>query len=121
MKLMLKGLDLSEAQRDQIFDIRHAAAPATRDAFKKMRQARKSLRELAMQGNASAEQIAQNTATLEQAVGELATVRTKTMSDVVSVLSDEQATKLRERMSRRGKRGERGERGARGERGEKRS
>lgn len=108
MKLMLKGLDLTETQRDQIFEIRHAAVPAMRDASKKMRQARKSLRDLGMQGKATSDQIAQNSSILEQAVGEMATVRTKSMSDVVNVLTDEQASKLRERMAKRGKRGERG-------------
>ncbi|MGH1359232.1 MAG: Spy/CpxP family protein refolding chaperone [Burkholderiaceae bacterium] len=111
MKMMLKGLDLTEAQRDQVFEIRHAAMPAMRDASKQMRQARKSLRELALQGKVSPEQIAQSSAALEKAVGELATVRAQSMSAVVDVLTDEQATKLRERMNRRGKRGERGERG----------
>lgn len=104
MKMMLKGLDLTEAQRDQVFGIRHAAMPAMRDASKKMRAARKSLRELALQGNASPEAIAEKTDALKIAVGEMATIRTRMMSDVVNVLNDEQASKLRERMAKRGER-----------------
>lgn len=104
MKMMLKGLDLAEAQRDQIFGIRHAAMPAMRDASKKMRAARKSLRELALQGNASNEAIAEKTDALKNAVGEMASIRTRMMADVVNVLNEEQASKLRERMAKRGER-----------------
>lgn len=43
-----RGLDLTEAQRDKLFELRHQQAPALRNHMKELRTARKELRELAM-------------------------------------------------------------------------
>lgn len=48
---MFRDLNLSEAQKDKIFDLRHAASPDLRDKGKQVRAARKALRELAHADN----------------------------------------------------------------------
>src|ERR671931_2737224 len=45
--MMLRGLDLTEAQRDQIFQIFHQQAPAFHEQMKLVRQAQQDLRQLA--------------------------------------------------------------------------
>lgn len=42
----LKGLDLTEAQEDRIFEIQHALAPAKREYYKEIRKLREQQREL---------------------------------------------------------------------------
>lgn len=42
----LKGLDLTEAQEDRIFEIQHALAPAKREYHKEIRKLREQQREL---------------------------------------------------------------------------
>ena len=37
----MRGLDLTEAQRDKIFEVRHAAAPMLREKGKQVREARR--------------------------------------------------------------------------------
>lgn len=104
-KSMLRGLDLTEEQRDKVFEIRHASKPAMRAAHKQMRAARKGLRELALSGNVSSEQLQQQTDMLGQAAAALAVIRTQSLSDVIAVLTPAQATQLRERMAKHGERG----------------
>jgi periplasmic protein CpxP/Spy len=47
MMRMLKGLDLTDAQRDQIFELKHAQMPKMREQMKVVRDLRNQLREAA--------------------------------------------------------------------------
>jgi len=48
MMRMLRGLDLSEAQRDQLFELKHAQMPKMREQMKVVRGLRDQLRNAAM-------------------------------------------------------------------------
>lgn len=116
---MLRGLKLTDAQKDKIFEIRHAAAPELRNTMKQAMESRKSLRELSRADSfdeARAKELAQTGA---NAMANAAVLRAKTEQQIYAVLTPEQRKELAERSSRmerkaqqRGERGERGERGA---------
>lgn len=119
---LLHGIELTDAQKDKVFALRHAAAPELREAMKASMTARKELRELANGTNfdeARAQQIA-NAGAAAQA--KAAVLRAKTEHDILAVLTPEQRTTLETRRKeaearweeRREARAERGERGERG-------
>lgn len=116
MKRMLRGLDLTQEQKDKIFEIRHASVPAARDNRNQMRTLRQALRAQTTAENYDAAQVTD----LANKIGALQTAmieqRTATMRAVFDVLTPEQRTQLKEKMARRGQRGERhGKRARRGE------
>jgi Spy/CpxP family protein refolding chaperone len=97
---MLQGLGLDEAQRDRIFSIRHAAAPAMREKGKALRAARQELASLALateydsaRAKAAAEQLARATA-------DMAELRARTHHEVFRVLTPEQQKQLQDRRAR---------------------
>jgi len=94
---MLRGLDLSEAQRDQIFEIRHAQAPAMRAQMKAVHAARKDLRELALAPQYDAAQAQASADALAKATSQMALIRIDAMRKVLAVLTPEQRQKLDER------------------------
>lgn len=94
---MLRGLDLSDAQRDQIFEIRHAQAPAMRAQMKAVRAARKELRELALAPTYDAAKAQASADALAKATAEMALMRIDAMRKVLAVLTPEQRQKLDER------------------------
>jgi Spy/CpxP family protein refolding chaperone len=69
----LRKLDLTEAQREQIFQILQREAPATRELMKRVHRAREALR---------------------QAESEMALLRAETLGRVAAALSPEQREKL---------------------------
>ena len=69
----LRKLDLTEAQREQIFQIFHDQAPATRELMKRVHRTREALR---------------------RAESEMALLRAETLGRVAAVLSPEQREKL---------------------------
>ena len=100
MKRMLRGLDLSEAQRDQIFEIRHAQAPAMRAQMKTLHAARKDLRELALAPQYDAAKARASADALAGATSQLALMRIDTMRKVLAVLTPEQRKTLEERRAK---------------------
>ena len=58
---MLRGLDLSDAQRDQIFELKHALVPELRAEMKVVRATRQALREMMENGSYDAAQVQQLT------------------------------------------------------------
>lgn len=97
---MLHSLGLDEVQRDRIFSIRHAAAPALREKAKAVRTARQELATVAMaseydsaRAKAAAEQLARATA-------DMAELRAQTHHQVFRVLTPEQQKQLQERRGR---------------------
>jgi len=69
----LRKLDLTQAQREQIFQILQREAPATRERMKRVHRAREALR---------------------RAESEMALLRAETLGRVAAVLSPEQREKL---------------------------
>jgi len=86
----LHRLNLSEAQRDRVFDIMHAQAPVMRDAMKAFSQARNDLRTLATAPDFDEARARSLTDALAAATGEMALNRIKTERQVFDVLTPEQ-------------------------------
>jgi len=97
MMHMLRGLDLTEAQRDQIFQIRHAQAPAMREQAKQLRAARKDLRELAMAPEYDAAKAQASADAMAKAMATMALMRVESTRKVLAVLTPDQRKKLDER------------------------
>ncbi|MDR1995755.1 Spy/CpxP family protein refolding chaperone [Azonexus sp.] len=96
MPRYLYRLNLSEAQRDRIFDIMHAQAPTLRNNMKTLYKAQSDLRALTAApdfSEAKAKELADAVAT---ATGEVALNRAKIEHQVVDVLTPEQRQQLTE-------------------------
>ena len=99
----LQALNLSEAQRDQIFKIRHDQAPAFRDQMKKVRASREELQKLARADKFDQTAVRRAADTQAKALSDIAVVRVQAASQVRQVLTPEQRTKLDQmREQRRG-------------------
>jgi len=93
----LRGLNLSEAQRDQVFKIFHEQAPTFHEQMKQVQAARQQLSQIAAADRfdeASARQAADAQA---KALSNLAVLRAQTMHRVREVLTPEQRQKLDQR------------------------
>ena len=104
---LLRRLDLTEAQRDQVFKIFHDQAPAMREQVKVARRASQELRQAALSPNfdrARARQLADAQA---KAQSEVALMRADNMSRVFAILTPDQRSKLQQ-LRERGERRERG-------------
>src|SRR3954466_6788151 len=90
----LQALNLSEAQRDQIFKIHHDQAPAFRDQMKKVRTSREELDKLARADKLDQAAVRRAADSQAKAVSDLAVLRAQTANQVRQVLTPEQRTKL---------------------------
>ena len=106
---MLRGLDLTDAQRDQIFQIHYAQMPEMRAQRMAARTARKELRDLALAPEYDAAKAKAAADTYAKASAQLALMRVDSMRKVLAVLTPEQRKQLEERraqwQARRGGRG----------------
>lgn len=92
----LRGLNLSEAQRDKVFAILHAQAPAMRDKAKAMHRAEADLRGLVMSPDFS-EITARSLADASgKAMAEMTLARIATDRQVLEVLTSEQRKQMAE-------------------------
>jgi len=114
----LRGINLTEAQRDKVFAIRHAQAPVMRDKFKIVRQSRTDLRALttaAQFDEARARAIADTGA---RAMADIAVLKAKGDSEIFALLTPEQKAQAAKAKAdweaRRNARGQDGPRGPRG-------
>lgn len=98
---MLRGLDLTEVQRDKIFEVRHAQAPARRAQMKAVRAARKDLRELAMAPKYDAAKTQASADAFAKAMAQMAMTRIDMTRKVLGVLTPEQRKQLDERRAKR--------------------
>jgi Spy/CpxP family protein refolding chaperone len=105
----LRGLDLTQEQRDQVFKIFHDQAPALRERAQAARDAREELRKLALAPGFDSAKARQLADTAARAQADVAVMRAEGMSKVVALLTPEQRTKLEQAGERGGHRGERGE------------
>ena len=90
----LQALNLTEAQRDQIFKIHHDQAPAFRDQMKKVRASREQLQTLARADRLDDAAVRRAADTQAKAISDLAVMRVQTASRVRALLTPEQKTRL---------------------------
>lgn len=97
----MRGLNLTEAQRDQIFNIRHASAPDARQAMKEAAAARSELRELS-RADKFDEAKAKAAADREgAALAKVALQRAKMQQQIHAVLTPEQRQQVEQRRAAR--------------------
>jgi protein CpxP len=94
MMMQMRGLDLSEAQRDQIFKIHHDQAPAMREQMKQVQKARTDLRQIAMADKFDEARARQAADAQGKALAAMAVMRAQSMSRVRQVLTPEQRSKM---------------------------
>ncbi len=102
---MLRGLNLSEAQRDRVFSILHAQAPQLRTQMREARQARQALQQLALAGELDETKLQEAAQRASRAGADLAVLRTRTQNALYKELTAEQQSQLKARMERRGQHG----------------
>lgn len=96
----LRGLNLSEAQRDQIFDLLHAQAPAMREQAKALHKSRMELHRLGMSdeySEAKAKALAEANAQTMARMGQL---QASASHQIYLLLTPEQRKQLEERQAR---------------------
>ncbi len=105
---MMRGLDLSEAQRDQIFELQHALAPKMRDEMKIVRATREQLREMGMSDSYDEAKVKELTEASAAAKARMAQMRLRNQHDMHQVLTAEQREQVKQRAQemreRKGKR-----------------
>jgi len=102
---MMRELDLSEAQRNQMFEIRHAAQPAAHDKMNALRKNRVALREAATAKEYDAGRVRALADEGAKLQADLAVMRIETQQKTLAVLTPEQRAKLEQlRGERRGRR-----------------
>ena len=90
----LRGLNLSEAQRDQVFKIFHEQAPAFHEQMKQVQTARDELTKLAAAERFDETRARQAADAQAKALSNLAVLRAQSMHRVREVLTPEQRQKL---------------------------
>lgn len=96
----MRGLGLSEEQRDKLFELRHAAAPKFREQGKVLRDAHRELRRLSLSDDyddAKAAAIGERAA---KAMTEMAQLRARNANEFWKLLTPEQREKLADRAQR---------------------
>jgi Spy/CpxP family protein refolding chaperone len=97
----VRGLQLTDAQDDQIFKILHDSAPALRERMKILRPAREELDRLIRADAFDAERAREIANTQAQAIAEVARLRAETMHRIRAILSPEQRAMLDRRREER--------------------
>jgi len=98
----MRGLNLTEQQRDQIFKIHHESVPAMREQMKQVQKARMDLRQVAMADKFDEAKARQAADAQAKAMANMAVMRAQTMNRVRQVLTPEQRQKMDEMRDRRG-------------------
>lgn len=92
----LRGVNLSEAQRDKVFEIMHAQAPAMRERAKAEQKANEELRKLAAAPDYSEARARALSEAIGKAAAESALARVKVDRQIADVLTPEQRKQLAE-------------------------
>lgn len=103
--MMLRGVKLSDAQKDQIFKIHHAQMPAVRDQMKIIRANRTELRKLSFASNFDAAKARELAGAEAQARATLAMMHAETQHKIFAVLTPEQRQQVQKRQEQRAQRG----------------
>lgn len=93
----LRGLKLTEQQRDKIFAIEYAQIPQAREHRKTIAHARRDLRQMVMSGQYDEARARTLTEALGRAVASEAQLRAQTGAKIMQVLTPEQRKQLGER------------------------
>lgn len=96
----LRGIELTDAQRDQIFDLTYKQMPAQRELGKQLRQIHEQLHTLALgkdYDSAKAKQLVDSQSKLQ---GQMMLSRIETDHQIYQLLTDEQRKQLEERKPR---------------------
>lgn len=101
----LRGLDLTEAQRDKVFAVMHANAPAMREQGKILRATRGELAKLALSNDYDEAKVKALTDRSAQAMSTIAQLRARGMNEIFRTLTPEQQAKVIERQARWEQRG----------------
>lgn len=97
----VRGLDLTEEQRDKLFEIRHASAPKMRDIRKALVKAQRELRNLATAQTFDQAAAQKQADALAQAHSQLALLRAQNTNAMLAVLTPEQRQKMEQRQQKR--------------------
>ena len=87
---MMHALNLTEAQRDAIFNLHHAQAPQMREQMKALFKSRQALRELAHSDNFDEQRAAQIGAEIARTESTIALMRARTANATWKLLTPEQ-------------------------------
>lgn len=98
---MLRGLNLSEAQRDRVFNILHAQAPKMREQAREARNARRDLQQLSMAGELDETRLQAAAQRASRAMTDMAVLRARTHNAVFRELTPEQQAQLKARIEHR--------------------
>ncbi|MEW6765495.1 MAG: Spy/CpxP family protein refolding chaperone [Pseudomonadota bacterium] len=101
MHHMLRDLDLSETQREQIEQIMQAQSPKMREQAKVLRETRKAMRELARADALDEGQLQVLSAKLAESMSAMQADRIRTQHAVFALLTPEQRAEARETMTQR--------------------
>jgi protein CpxP len=101
MHRMLRHLDLSDAQRDQVFKIFHDQSPAMHERMKAVRAAHRDLEKLASAATFDRQRARAIADTEAKAIADLELLRAESMARVREVLTPEQRAKLEQMRERR--------------------
>lgn len=96
----LHGLDLNDAQRDKIFGLMHAQAPAMRDQAKAIRKSQTELRRLGLSGEYSEEKAQALAEASAGIMAKMAQMHARTEQQIYRILTPEQRKQLEERRAR---------------------
>jgi periplasmic protein CpxP/Spy len=99
----MRNLNLTEAQRDQLFALKHAQAPQMREKAKLARNAQQELRALAQAETFDAERAKALADTSAQARSEMMQLRAQNQHAMLQILTPEQRQKWQERATGYGK------------------
>lgn len=101
----LRGLDLTDEQRDKVFAVMHANAPAMREQGKVLRATRSELSKLALSTQYDEAKARALTERAAQAMSTMGQLRARAMNEIFRALTPEQQAKVTERQARWEQRG----------------
>ncbi|MEW6691782.1 MAG: Spy/CpxP family protein refolding chaperone [Pseudomonadota bacterium] len=104
LRHVLHGLDLNDAQRDQIRKIMQENRPRLRELAMKMRENRLAMRQLAAADNVDESRLQDLSAQTAQTMGEMAAQRVRMQHAILAVLTPEQREAARAKMQEHGAR-----------------
>ncbi|ANJ74762.1 Spy/CpxP family protein refolding chaperone [Ralstonia insidiosa] len=100
-EFFLRGLKLTEEQRDKIFAIKYAQMPQEREQHKAVAHARRDLRQMVMSGQYDEARVRTLSEALGRAVTQEAQLRAQAGAKIMQVLTPEQRKQITDREARR--------------------
>jgi Spy/CpxP family protein refolding chaperone len=96
----LRGLELTDEQRDKIFAIEHAAEPALREQVKALHKAREALRDAATRDAYNEAEVRTSTESAGRAMSDLALLRIGGEHEIYALLTPAQRAEIASRRER---------------------